>query len=398
MDTLKLFGDWAPLKKKPSFIAGGSINLINLEGPIIDSDNLQYFKPNKKVGPYHLNYNLPESDNDFIFILANNHLFDYGLEGYESTIKAIKKKKWNFLGAGLSKKQACDSVIFEFQKKKIGLLSRSELQFGVAQENKAGVAPLDSNIYEQIQQLKKKTDFVIVSIHAGAEMFPWPSPRRQDSWRSLIDAGADIIHGHTSHIPQGWERYKKGIIFYGLGNFCVDPANWSWHPNGLWSLTPEISLTEENIEMQLKTMVVENNEEKISLRESSQKEQVSQQEYLKVCNQPLTDRLLLEGLWQEASVIMYDRTLSSWLGFNNSPVRIIYQFIKDTIYRLGLKKLENIHPVNVRERKDQLRYHLFSCETHSDTISTALGLLGGELKDLRTKETALLVNKYMLHE
>ena len=38
---------------------------------------------------------------------------------------------------------------------------------------------------------------------------------------AVIDAGADIVHGHHSHIPQGYERYNGGFICYGLGNLLV---------------------------------------------------------------------------------------------------------------------------------------------------------------------------------
>jgi poly-gamma-glutamate synthesis protein (capsule biosynthesis protein) len=37
---------------------------------------------------------------------------------------------------------------------------------------------------------------------------------------AAIDAGADIVLGHHPHVLQGIERYKKGIIFYSLGNFA----------------------------------------------------------------------------------------------------------------------------------------------------------------------------------
>ena len=42
----------------------------------------------------------------------------------------------------------------------------------------------------------------------------------------LIDAGADIVHGHHPHILQSTEIYKNKPIFYSLGNFIFD-QNWS---------------------------------------------------------------------------------------------------------------------------------------------------------------------------
>ncbi len=36
---------------------------------------------------------------------------------------------------------------------------------------------------------------------------------------SAIDAGASVVLGTHAHLIQGIERYKDGIICYGLGNF-----------------------------------------------------------------------------------------------------------------------------------------------------------------------------------
>jgi hypothetical protein len=42
-----------------------------------------------------------------------------------------------------------------------------------------------------------------------------------------------------------------------------------------------------------------------------------------------------------------------------------------------------------------LLYHLFACESHKDAISTALGVMSGELEDYRTNETTHLVDEMM---
>jgi poly-gamma-glutamate capsule biosynthesis protein CapA/YwtB (metallophosphatase superfamily) len=49
----------------------------------------------------------------------------------------------------------------------------------------------------------------------------------------LRAAGADIVTGVQSHVPQAWEPYASGddggagIIVYGLGNLFFDQM-WSW--------------------------------------------------------------------------------------------------------------------------------------------------------------------------
>jgi poly-gamma-glutamate synthesis protein (capsule biosynthesis protein) len=41
---------------------------------------------------------------------------------------------------------------------------------------------------------------------------------------ALIDAGADIIFGHSGHVFQGVELYKRRPIIYCTGNFVDDYA------------------------------------------------------------------------------------------------------------------------------------------------------------------------------
>jgi poly-gamma-glutamate synthesis protein (capsule biosynthesis protein) len=39
---------------------------------------------------------------------------------------------------------------------------------------------------------------------------------------AAIDAGADIVYGHGSHVLQGVETYKGKPVMYCLGNFATD--------------------------------------------------------------------------------------------------------------------------------------------------------------------------------
>ena len=394
-NKLILGGDWAPQKRKVANLPIKNTLIFNLEGPIL-SDGMYLKKPIKKAGPTIFNTSLPELSGHSVAILANNHFFDYGYTGYISSINKIEKSDCLAVGAGKTKFFSSMPIIINLNEKKIGILARCERQFGAAQELIPGVAIFDSTIYEKIKNLKEQVDIVIVSMHAAAEMLPWPSPARQDTFRSLIDAGADIIHGHHSHVPQGWEEYNGGLIFYGLGNFCVDPAVWSWHPNGLWSLTPEIILENAKVTFNPKTMVIEDHGKHILVKDADNTQKSVHQSYLAICNQPLTDRLLLEGIWQEAAVIMYNAFYAEWLGFNGLKPNHAYHLVKKYFKNLKSKFRKHKKVNSDDENKKLLNYHLFSCDAHNDAIATALGVLSGELDDCRTKETKKLVDKWMI--
>ena len=395
-NLLRLCGDWAPCSKTVSDISLDNTLVVNIEAPVIPNFSYRYQK-SLKAGPSLVNNQLPKTTQPGIAVLANNHMMDFGVEGLFSTIELLRKSGWLFVGSGLNKQQAESPIFFDWEGQRAALFARCETQFGIASSSKVGVAAFDADIYEQIRRLKKEVDIVIVSIHAAAEMVPWPSPRRQSTWRALIDAGADVVHGHHSHVPQGWESYKGGYIFYGLGNFCVDPQSWGWHPQGLWSLAPELEVSESGLKVRISTLVIDDLGESIRIREASSAEHLRHMAYLTECNRPLLDAALLEGLWQEASVRMYGDHYAKWLGFDSAS------FLKVCVHRIRAKlsyvkkRLIGKASFDQRSSKSQLLlwYHMFACDSHNDSISTALGVLGGELADCRNENTAQLVNKWM---
>jgi poly-gamma-glutamate synthesis protein (capsule biosynthesis protein) len=269
---------------------------------------------------------------------------------------------------------------------KIGIISLCEAQFGISNFSRPGVCEFGTWVYGEITKLKKEVDYIIVSCHAGPEDSPWPIPYFIDLYKSYIDAGASIIHGHHSHIPQGYQEYKEGLIVYGCGNFLVDPDIWSDYQNGLWSYGIKVDFNKLNFKWSLQTFeilkvkdcikVVKNNDNKYS-------------EYIELCNKPLNDPILLEAIWQEVAMRIYLKFYSGLLGFQSNKSNV--SFIKK-IYRLLISYLkENSNHEN--NNTNHIIYHLFSCETHRQSIKTALGLLTNEVIDLRTSESSKLVDK-----
>lgn len=395
---MRLGGDWAPGRRDVEVImpfSGGPF-LLNIEGPLLESfsENNQI----KKAGPYLANKCIPDTIDQLVCILANNHIMDYGELGLNETLLRIRKSNFLSLGAGSNIRDAELSGFIEWRDLRIGIIARCETQFGTATYASPGVAVLAPTVYEEIRNLKKECDLVIASIHAAAEMCPWPSCKRQDAWRALIDAGADIVHGHHSHIPQGWESYKHGFIFYGLGNFCVDPIKWAKIPNTLWSLVPEISIAGGQLEVTITTAVIEDTGDRVRVRQAGQRESEMHGRFLDACNSPLSDRLLLEGLWHEVAVKMYDRFYCQWLNAKfdeNVGIRGYSKLILQRIRRrLGVISCASENSAFNRQR-NLLWYVLFACDSHSDAIGTALGILSGAINDLRTEETARLVGEMM---
>src|SRR5262249_51806738 len=143
--------------------------------------------------------------------------------------------------------------------------------FGVSRADQAGVAEFGPWIHRTIRDLCHVVDAVVVSVHAGIEDSPWPSPFIRELYRSFIDSGASVVHGHHAHVPQGYEQYGEGVIFYGMGNFAVDPETWQSTLNGLWSLAAEIDFGSSPIRWRPITLEIrhKNGADTIVIEESS---------------------------------------------------------------------------------------------------------------------------------
>jgi poly-gamma-glutamate synthesis protein (capsule biosynthesis protein) len=65
---------------------------------------------------------------------------------------------------------------------------------------------------------------VIVSCHWGPNWGVEPPADHVRAARRLIDAGGDVVFGHSPHVVRGVEIYREKPIFYGCGDFIDDYA------------------------------------------------------------------------------------------------------------------------------------------------------------------------------
>jgi hypothetical protein len=386
-----LLGDWCPQIYTVDLELPENVYLANLEAPILPQNHT--CQAINKAGPSLSSYALPEAKSQFIFSLANNHTMDYGLSGLENCLVSLQKKNIRACGAGNDIFEARQPVIIEDNGIRIGIISACEAQFGVARHNQPGVAEFGTWIYEAIDKLHNVVDHVIVSVHAGIEESPWPVPYLRDLYRSYIDAGATVVHGHHAHIPQGFESYKEGLIFYGMGNFAVNPDKWCNYPNGMWSLGAEINFNHRPLTYKILTFEIRYQEQSKSIlvELSTLAEHQKHLDYIEICNLPFQESSLFYGLWQEVALRAYYNHAGNYMGFLNSPSKGEKQTIRYYLSRLKSK----IFKGNTSQWKYLLWYHMFACESHRQGLVTALGVLSGEIHDLRTEETRKIADKMM---
>ena len=155
--------------------------------------------------------------------LANNHMFDFGWEGFEQTRQQLDKAGIRYLGAGENLEQASRPLIVEVKGTRIGLLAYSWgfVQTTCATSDTFGCAPLDTQLMiEQVSKFKSEVDSVIVLPHWGYCGYAIPTPEQVSMARSLIDAGVTAIVGHHSHVVQGIIEQNGTLTAFSLGNFA----------------------------------------------------------------------------------------------------------------------------------------------------------------------------------
>ena len=160
-----------------------------------------------------------------IVSLANNHALDCGRPGLLETMHYLDKMGIACAGAGNTLAESALPTIVGVKSLRIAFLARNALYpEGVwFRPDAANIAPLDLETIEaEIADAARRADVVVVSLHWGIEYRKQPQPEQVEMARGLIDAGADLILGHHSHVTQPVEKYHGGVIAYSLGNFLFD--------------------------------------------------------------------------------------------------------------------------------------------------------------------------------
>jgi poly-gamma-glutamate synthesis protein (capsule biosynthesis protein) len=224
-DYDQIFNNFLP------FSRGVDISITNLECPLTERSHSI-----NKVGPV-LKAPLTASEalkhGGFnVACLANNHIMDYGALGLKDTMEELRRKKIHYVGAGESADEAKKPLYLQVNNRRLAIINITEHEFSIASNDQSGAAPVDPLLnYYQITEASKQSDFLILIVHGGHEMYSLPSPRVQQLYRYYIDLGVDVVIGHHPHVFSGYEIYEGKPIFYSLGNFIFDRQsnNKKWH-------------------------------------------------------------------------------------------------------------------------------------------------------------------------
>jgi poly-gamma-glutamate synthesis protein (capsule biosynthesis protein) len=155
--------------------------------------------------------------------LANNHTADAGLAALAEMASHLDR-----LGIGVAGLRyppaAQRPTIVRAKGVRIGFLAYSwSAGDFLPRDGEPEIARTRRNeMATEIAAARSDVDYLVVSLHMGADLAPRSGPGQQEKARAAIDAGADLVVGHHPHVPQEVERYGRGFIAYSLGDFVFD--------------------------------------------------------------------------------------------------------------------------------------------------------------------------------
>lgn len=165
--------------------------------------------------------------------LANNHSLDYEYEALFDMIAVLDRAGIKHSGAGGDAAEASKPALFQTDGVTIGFIAFTDNEPAwEATDRQAGVyyVPVDQSderaeaLFGRIGQARKHAELMIVSAHWGGNWGYQPPAEHVQFSRSLIEHGADIVFGHSSHVFRGIEIYRGRPILYGVGDFVDDYA------------------------------------------------------------------------------------------------------------------------------------------------------------------------------
>jgi poly-gamma-glutamate synthesis protein (capsule biosynthesis protein) len=181
--------------------------------------------------------------------LANNHAVDFGWDGLQDTIHALREAGVETIGAGANAQEAWALHLNQVGSLRVGTLAMSCLTpAGMsAAADRAGIAALHvrtayevdpwyqaeepgdpsvvrvrtslmdhelSALRDRVRQARRSCDFLIATVHWGFGSSAQLADYQPALAHFLVDEGVDFVHGHHPHALQPLESYKGRHIVY----------------------------------------------------------------------------------------------------------------------------------------------------------------------------------------
>jgi poly-gamma-glutamate synthesis protein (capsule biosynthesis protein) len=163
--------------------------------------------------------------------LANNHALDFGTGALLDTLELLETDGIEAAGAGTDCEAARRGVILERAGARVGLLAVSDHpREYTAGEDQPGIAYADLTrnlprwMTAELGRLREQADHVIAFPHWGPNMNAQTVGWQRRAAAKLLDAGANLVAGHSAHVFHGIGWEGDGPVLYDLGDALDDYA------------------------------------------------------------------------------------------------------------------------------------------------------------------------------
>lgn len=244
--TLSFLGDMILATNKDSFYSGAFRDYAAEQEPtyfldkvrhIFEADdftiaNVENVFSDRPLTPVHKDYdpafwfispaaniNILSSSGVEGAMIANNHIRDYGQQGYNDSVAAITN-------AGMQYGDASRIMYFEKGGYVVAVICS-----GMWSEGQA------NNIVNLIKQAENHSHYQAVIFHGGTEKIHAPEEWKRRAAHKLVDNGADLVVGGHPHVLQPREIYNGVEIVYSIGNFCYGGHRYPENRTVIYQMT-----------------------------------------------------------------------------------------------------------------------------------------------------------------
>jgi poly-gamma-glutamate synthesis protein (capsule biosynthesis protein) len=163
--------------------------------------------------------------------LTGNHLNDFGKDANLWSLQFYRDQGLPTYGGGANLEESLQPLLVEHNGNRLVFLGANQFgpEFAWAAADWPGSTPYDLNQMTQAIADARSTldaDLVLAELQWEESYDTLPIQSQKQGLRAVSSAGADIVTGVQSHVPQAVEFGEGGLILYGLGNFFFDQM-WS---------------------------------------------------------------------------------------------------------------------------------------------------------------------------
>jgi hypothetical protein len=159
--------------------------------------------------------------------LTGNHQNDYGRDNALKSLDIYEKAGLPVYGGGRNAEAANTPFFLEHNGNRLAFLGANSYgpALAWAGEDEPGSARLDvDRLAATIRSIREQdqADLIFVELQYQETYDVNPLIEQRVDFNALIEAGADVVTGVQSHVPQALEFTEGKLILYGLGNLYFD--------------------------------------------------------------------------------------------------------------------------------------------------------------------------------